>query len=217
MLAELTEWILALIRSHGVLGVVFGVMLEEIIVPIPSPVVIMAAGAILVEPGITFQAALPTLLFVITLPAAITALAGSFIPYGVAYYGGKPLIERTERYLGLGWQDVQKMQRRVMAKEELSVFLFRALPVMPLSLVSAAAGLVRMDVKRYALSTLGGMLPRIFVLALLGWKLGELYLSVAMRFENLESVVTFTLVGLLVLGVLAVRFRIVERIQRLVL
>ena len=73
MLADLTACILDAIRSHGVLGVIIGVALESIIVPIPSPVVIMAAGAVLVEQGASLAAALPTLLFVITVPATLAA------------------------------------------------------------------------------------------------------------------------------------------------
>jgi len=219
MFAELTQWILDTIRTHGVWGVILGVALEEIIVPIPSPVVIMAAGAILIDPYITFQAALPTLIFVITIPAVITSLLGSYIPFAVGYYGGRPLIERTERFLGVSWDDIGQIKARLQRnnRETITLALFRAIPIMPLSLVSGAAGIIRMDWKRYSVATLLGMVPRVIMLALLGWKLGELYLGIALRFESLESIVTFTIVGLVVLGVVAHRFNLIDRIKKLVL
>lgn len=216
MFAELTAWILEVIRSHGVLGVVIGVALESIIVPIPSPVVVMAAGAVLVEPGISVMAALPTILFIIAIPAALTALLGSYIPYGAAYWGGKPLIEHTERYIGVGWGDVRKVKKKVFrgTRDEVSVFLFRALPVMPLSLVSAAAGLIKMDWKRYSIATLLGVVPRVIVLSFLGWKLGELYTGMAMRFENMESFVSITLVLGIIAALIIHKFRLIDRIEQ---
>ena len=38
-------------RAHGQLSVFIGVMIEQIIVPIPSPLIIMGAGAILIPAG----------------------------------------------------------------------------------------------------------------------------------------------------------------------
>ena len=216
MFAELTTWIIETIRTHGALGVIIGVALEAIIVPIPSPVVVMAAGAILIEPGIPFMAALPTLLFVITIPAVITALIGSYIPYGIAYFGGRPLVEASEKYVGLGWEDVEKVRKKVLSgkRDEYSLFLFRALPIMPISLVSAAAGLIKMEWKRYSLATLLGLIPRIIVLSFLGWKLGELYMGLALRFESLETFISITLVlGILVLIVVH-KFKLLARVEK---
>ena len=220
MLADLTTWILDAIRAHGILGVIMGVALESIIVPIPSPVVIMAAGAVLVEQGASLSAALPTLLFVITVPATIAAWLFSFFPYGVAYFGGKPLLEKTERFLGIGWSDIEKVRARLSKgmSDEVSIAFLRALPVMPLSLVSAAAGAIKMDWRRYSLATLAGLVPRILILSLLGWKLGELYMGLALRFESIESVISVTLIlclaGFIIVKRIGLSDRIRERLLR---
>lgn len=220
MLADLTAWILDAIRSHGVLGVIIGVALESIIVPIPSPVVIMAAGAVLVEQGASLSAALPTLLFVITLPATIAAWLFSFFPYGVAYIGGKPLLEKTERFIGVGWDDIERVRAKVTRgrSDEISIAMLRALPVIPLSLISAVAGAVKMDWRRYSLATLAGLVPRILFLSVLGWKLGELYMGLALRFESMESVISATLVlglaGLVIVKRIGLPDRIRERLLR---
>lgn len=36
---EVTQWIMELMRAHGQLSVFIGVMIEQIIVPIPSPLI----------------------------------------------------------------------------------------------------------------------------------------------------------------------------------
>ena len=87
---------------------------------------------------------------------------------------------------------------------------------MPLSLVSGAAGLVRMDWKKYSIATLIGMVPRILVLSFLGWKIGELYMNTAMQFESLETVVSVTIVLLVLFGIVAHKFRLIDRLKGLV-
>ena len=48
-----------LMRTHGQLSVFIGVMIEQIIVPIPSPMIIMGAGAVLILPGLSVPNASP--------------------------------------------------------------------------------------------------------------------------------------------------------------
>ena len=50
MVAGFTEQaLIELVRQHGVLAVMAGALIEEILVPIPSPIIPMAAGFILVQ------------------------------------------------------------------------------------------------------------------------------------------------------------------------
>jgi len=44
LISEITQWIMESMRTHGQLAVFIGVMIEQIIVPIPSPLIIMGAG-----------------------------------------------------------------------------------------------------------------------------------------------------------------------------
>jgi len=112
MLTEITQWILETIRANGVLGVVIGVFLETILTPIPSPIVIMTAGLVLIEPGLALWDALWKIFFVITLPAAIAQTVGNYTIYGIAYHGGKPVINRFEKMLGFSWKDIQRLKRK---------------------------------------------------------------------------------------------------------
>lgn len=51
MFAQITAWILEAIKSHGMLAVILGVVIETIIVPLPSPLIIMTAGYLLIPKG----------------------------------------------------------------------------------------------------------------------------------------------------------------------
>ena len=52
VIGHLTQWILDALRTNGGWSVFIGVLIEQIIIPIPSPAIIMGAGFILI-PGET--------------------------------------------------------------------------------------------------------------------------------------------------------------------
>src|SRR5262245_386322 len=138
MMSQLTTWIMSSLQSHGALAVFVGVIIESIIVPIPSPLIIMGAGAILVEPGLPILNALPLVFFRIVLPGALASTIGAYFSFGIAYWGGKPLIDRFSWLLGFKWENLMNMERHMAGRVPLMLFLLRALPIVPLSLVSAA-------------------------------------------------------------------------------
>ena len=74
-----------------------------------------------------------------------------------------------------------------------------------------------MDWRRYSLATLAGLVPRILILSVLGWKLGELYMGLALRFESIESVISVTLVFGLASFIIVKRIGLSDRIRELLL
>ncbi len=77
LISEITQWVMELMRTHGQLSVFIGVMIEQIIVPIPSPLIIMGAGAILIPPGLSIPSAFVQILWVIVVPGTIASTLGS--------------------------------------------------------------------------------------------------------------------------------------------
>lgn len=219
MFGDITVWILEFIRLHGVLGVVIGVLMEAIIVPIPSPIVMMTAGFVLIEPGLALSAALWKILLIITIPASIAGLIGNYVVYAVCYFGGKPVIDKFKKFLGFSWSDIRKVRRKFGTgkKRNFSLVALRAIPIVPLSVVSAGAGVMKIDWKKFGLFSFIGLLPRNFVLAFIGWKLSEVYVSIADKVNDLETMVTITLVGIILLIIVLHKFRILNKIEGLAL
>lgn len=157
MISEITQWIMESMRTHGQLSVFIGVMIEQIIVPIPSPLIIMGAGAILIPPGISIPNAFLQILWVIVLPGSIASTLGSYIGYMISFYGGKALVVRLQRFLDVDWDQIERLEKRFQGrKEALSIFLSRAIPVFPISLVSVFAGLLRIPIKPFTIYTFLG-------------------------------------------------------------
>jgi membrane protein DedA with SNARE-associated domain len=163
-----------------------------------------------------FVQALPPIILQIVLPGAIASTLGAYIGYAIGYYGGKPLVDRWEKFLGFSWNDVEALERRFQAGQvNTTIFFLRALPIFPLSVISAAAGLLRLPLNQFSLWTFYGTVPRCLFLAYLGWGLGETYQTIARGIDKAEGIVS----GVLILSIFAaiiwlrarVRGKILER------
>ena len=200
-MTEILNWIMDSIRAHGAWSVFVGVIIESVIVPIPSPLIIMGAGFVLISPELSFLQALPPILLQIVLPGAIASTLGAYVGYAIGYFGGKPLVDRWERFLGFRWNDVEALERRFQSGQvNTTIFFLRALPIFPLSVISAAAGLLRLPIYQFSLWTFYGTIPRCLFLAYLGWGLGETYQGIAKGIDKAEGVVS----GMLILAIFGV-------------
>ncbi|KRT77937.1 MAG: hypothetical protein XU14_C0003G0031 [Armatimonadetes bacterium CSP1-3] len=191
MIGEVTRWILEAIRESGPLAVFLGVIIESVIVPLPSPLIVMGAGAILVPPTAPPIQVFSDILRIIVLPGAIASALGAYVGYGLGYWGGKPLITRLQRFLGFGWPEVEVMEARLTrSRAGLMIFTLRALPVVPLSLISVGGGLLRLPVIPFTAWTFLGSVPRIVFLAYLGWFTRDTYERLAQRLDSVETAVS---------------------------
>jgi membrane protein DedA with SNARE-associated domain len=210
VISEITQWIMELMRTHGQLSVFIGVMIEQIIVPIPSPMIIMGAGAILISPELSIAKAFIQILWIIVLPGTVASTLGSYIGYLISFYGGKALVVRFQRFLGVDWKEIENLERRFRGKKEaLMIFLSRAIPVFPISLVSIFAGLLRIPIRPFTLYTFLGSIFRCFFLAFFGWWIGATYEKVATRLDSVETVISILmLIGMgAAFGYLYYKFR----------
>ena len=214
-MGEILNWIMESIRTYGAWSVFAGVLIESVIVPIPSPLVIMGAGFILISPALSFTGALTPILLLIVLPGATGSTLGAFIGYGIGFWGGKPLVERWQSFLGLEWREVDAFQQRLRGSHvKATLFFLRALPIVPLSLISAAAGFVRLPPVTFTLWTLYGSIPRCLLLAYLGWGIGDAYHRFAHGIDRIETLLSLFIVLLLIGLIVWLRRRVRKSILK---
>lgn len=197
-------------RTHGQLSVFIGVMIEQVIVPIPSPMIIMGAGAILISPELSILNAFLQILWLIVLPGAIASTLGSYIGYTISYYGGKGLVIRFQRFLDVDWNQIERLEKRFQGKKEAwSLFLARAIPVFPISLVSIFSGLFRIPIRPFTLYTFLGSIFRCLFLGFVGWWAGATYEKVAGHLDSLETIISILMLIAMggILGYLYHKFR----------
>ncbi len=193
MFQSIVHQIEPLVQNYGALGVFLASVLEEIIAPIPSTLVVFSSAVLLTQ-GLHGWDAILVILFKIMIPASAGITLGSLFPYFLARIGEKVAIEKFGKYLGLSWSAIESMQKRVeqATSVELAIFVARAIPGMPSLAVSIFSGLARVPVGEYIIWSFLGCLPRNLILGFVGWWGGKQYGAVIELLSTTES-------GLLVL------------------
>ena len=103
------------------------------------------------------------------------------------------------------------MDRRLAGKAAPALFTLRALPVVPLSLISAAAGVLRLPLKTFTVWTFLGSVPRCFVLGGLGYLTRGAYEGLAANINTAESLLSAGLAAAAAGAILFLRSRAKRR------
>lgn len=199
MFESFGEMLIEYVHQLGGLGVLFGVLLETFIAPIPSPLIPMAAGFILIPSDVSLYEAIVTSSTIIALFGSFGATIGAYFGYAIGHFGGRPIIDRFSRYFGIDWGDVEKIEELSRGRSnEVAIFVTRMVPVIPLSPVSFFAGFIRFSIVKFSVLTFLGCLPRYFVLGLIGWWTGIAYYGFVETIGFMEDLILI----LLIIGVI---------------
>ena len=196
LLTIVVEWFINPIYLLGIIGffLFFIVMaIQGLLVPIPSELVLLAAGMIwgIVGGGIM---------------GVIGSMAAALLCYYVSRKGGRPL---AEKFVG---KSAISMADDFIHKYGMSaIIVARLLPFVAFDPISYIAGIVDLDVKKYAIGTFIGSIPRAFFYSWLGASLTS-ELTFPLNISDLQSgeiealSANFNNILLIVLGVLVLIF-----------
>jgi membrane protein DedA with SNARE-associated domain len=145
-----------IIRDLGDLGVFVGMFLESSIVPIPSEVIIIGAGAIGVP------------LVSILIFGSIGATLGAMVGYFLGRYAAMPMILKYGKFILIKPHHIYKAEAFARKYGIASVLIGRLLPIIPFKVFSIAAGITKLPPVPFAICTLIGVVPRIFLLSIFG-------------------------------------------------
>jgi membrane protein DedA with SNARE-associated domain len=197
---EVIPFTLQLYDAVGYLGVALAVALETIVAPIPSEIILPMAGW-----KVSQSAADPTVLEPLTglpwnLPLAVgLATAGSLVGAIVGYYigawGGRPLLDRYGRYVGIGAEDLDRADRWFDRWGSWAVFFGRMVPLVR-TFVSYPAGISRMPLPRFLLFTTLGSVPWNLALIYAGFLVGENYPLIEETIKPYEYVIYAIVIAL---------------------
>lgn len=178
-----------IISHYGALGVFLAAFTEEVIVPIPSAIVMLLSGFFLLGAEPVTASSLLALFFLAALPIAAGLTIGSLVTYGLAYRFGKPLVERWGKYLTISWQDVEKLERRFESgwTDEAVIFGLRLVPLIPSVVINVFSGLTRFPLVKYCVLTFCGVIIRAYFIAFIGWQLGGAYYHYGRYFGQFEN------------------------------
>lgn len=199
MFENLFVFLQAHILPLGFWGVFVASVAEEVIAPIPSALVMMAAGFLFVS-GDFGWLNIWKLIYYVGFPAGLGVAVGSLPIYAIAYFGGRPILEKWGKYLGLYWSDVEKMKSKFEDKkgDEVAIIGARVLPIVPSVAISAFCGFIRMKIWKYFYLTFVGMFLRGLVMGAIGWQVGNVYTRYADAIAHFEDKVMILLLVIVV-------------------
>ena len=194
------------IISHGAWAVFTGSILEQIVTPIPSSLVVLGSSFIIMRGTVLSAGSLEIMFFNITLPAALGVTLGSLLYYGICYKIGTPFVERAGKYMGVSVEDLENVEKRVKESKYENLFLFaaRCIPVIPSIAISLFCGMIRYNPRKYVLITFSGALVQASILGIIGWQFGNFYLTISESLSFIDNLI-------LVIIVLAVIILIIRK------
>lgn len=180
-----------LISSLGYFGVGAAMMIESMCIPLPSEMILPLAGFMVADGKVD--------LWLANAAVATGSMIGSLIAYTVGFYGGRPFILKYGKYFFVSEEHFYKAENTFNKYGSAAVFFGRLLPVIR-TFISLPAGMARMNLKKFILFSLSGMLPWNFILIFLGYKLGQQYETVVRPiFKRFEYVVIAVILLVLLL------------------
>jgi membrane protein DedA with SNARE-associated domain len=194
------DWVFSIVDRLGAAGVGLLILLENVVPPIPSEVILPLAG---------FRARSGALNVLAVWPAATAgSLLGALLLYGLGAWLG---YERLHRLAGHRWfvfvsqKDLDRGERVFERHGGKVVLLGRCVPFLR-SVVSIPAGIAGMPLSRFVvLTTIGSGVWNAAFIAL-GWALGNNWDQV----ERYLGPISYVVLGLLAVGLIVL---IVRRVR----
>lgn len=197
MFKELTSSLIEAITQNGPVSVFWAAIIEQVISPIPSVLIPMSAGVLLISGDLAFIQLLAQVARKISFPYAVGATIGSSVLYLASYFGGRILIERFGKFFGLSVKNVDRFRNKFTRgfKDELIIFALIALPATPISLVAASCGVIGIPAFEFYPLMLAGTFIRSLFLGWLGSQVGETYQLIGSGLNKVEALLSIVGVG----------------------
>ena len=155
------------------LGFFLASFTTEIFAPIPSPFLLIGGAFFLTAPF--SWALLSKVIVYVVIPLTLGSTLGAMVIYSIAYFGGKPALEKSRKYLRFSWSDVEKFENKLAKRkfDVLILFISRMIPLVPTTVGNILAGLIRMNPVAYFIVTICGIFIRILFLVFIFKVFGE--------------------------------------------
>lgn len=181
--------------------VTLGAAIEEIIAPIPSPLVMTLAGSLSAASGNAM-----IYLAYLAIIGSVAKTVASYIVYVVSDVAEDLVLNKFGRFLGVSHKEVEKFGSQLSGgwKDDLVMLALRTIPIIPTAPVSIIAGLLKINVATFLWTTVVGYAVRNYFYLYLGaTSIGALE-SLNEGLDSFENIGYLIIFGLLI--VLAIFF-----------
>ena len=171
------DFVFSLIENFGYFGMFLGMVLEAVIIVIPSEA-ILATGGILASRGVfSFFGA-----FLIGLVGSVFC---AIVIYFMGYFGGRPFIRKFGKYFFMKEEDIEKSDSWFLRYGMFGALIGRNFPIIR-TLISLPIGIMRMSFLKFLIFTILGSIPWTFLFVYLGYALGNSWIYVSAKISWLK-------------------------------
>ena len=185
---RLSEVFTSVIASTGYLGIFVLMVLESMVAPVPSELVMPFAGFLVADGKLN--------LWLVIFVSGLASVTGSLISYAFAYFGEKELVHRFGKFVFLDKDELEWTEEWFRKRGSITIFFSRFIPVIR-HLISIPAGLGRMNLKRFILFTAVGATAWNTFLLWVGMQLRERW-DIVHKYSNQLDVLIIALIAIAV-------------------
>ena len=189
---DLTDWVVRVIKAISYLGVALLVALENVFPPIPSEVVLPAAGLA----AFRGDANLVGMMVAATIGSVIGAWVLYLIAAAIGHRRLHALVVRHGKWVGVKSKDLERAEAWFDNHSTMAVLICRCIPLIR-SLVSIPAGFRKMNPVQFTVYTAIGSAVWNVILIGAGYALGNNWKKVGDWVGVLQYIVIAAILGLL--------------------
>ena len=186
----MSNFLFDLISNYGYFGMFLGMILEAVIIIIPSEAILATSG-ILASRGI----------FTVW-GAFITGLLGSVfcavIIYFIGYFGGRPFIKKFGKYFFMKESDLDKSDSWFNKYGMFGALIGRNFPIVR-TLISLPIGICRLSFFKFLIYTTIGSIPWTILFVYLGYALGNSWILVNAKISYLKIPIRILLISIIII------------------
>lgn len=160
----MVDFILDLINRYGYIGMFISMVLEAVIIVIPSEVILATGGILASKKIFTFWNAF----FVGLLGSVFCAI----VIYFIGYFGGRPFIKKYGKYFFMKDEDLDKSDSWFNKYGMIGALIGRNFPIIR-TLISLPIGIMRLSFTKFLIYTTIGSIPWTFIFVYVGYTLGN--------------------------------------------
>lgn len=185
----MADFVIELISDYGYLGMFIGMVLEAIIIVIPSEA-ILATGGILASKNIfTF------------LGAFLTGLLGSvfcaIIIYLMGYFGGRTFVKKYGKYFFMKEEGLQKSDSWFNKYGLFAALIGRNFPIIR-TLISLPIGIMKLPFLKFLIYTTIGSIPWTLAFVYFGYSLGNNWVVINTYISKLKTPIRILIIFLII-------------------
>ncbi len=185
----MTDFVIRLISNYGYFGMFLGMVLEAVIIVIPSELILATGGILASKKIFSFFGAF------------LTGLLGSvfcaIVIYFMGYFGGKPFIKKYGKYFFMKEEDLEKSDSWFNKYGLMSALIGRNFPIVR-TLISLPIGIMRLSFTKFLIYTTIGSIPWTLAFVFFGYALGENWVVINAYISKLKTPIRFFLLFLII-------------------